>query len=550
MQEHPESKMIASTATETKRSRFISCTLGMAWNQEQGKTMLDSILGTHLLDHSMHISRTCLALATTSLWLAFYPCVDASGANAKDSVSIPASTEKQTPIPTSEEMTHQLELMAKLHDYSFVNPNKSYTLPELVDLAQRHNPTTRISWEMAVQAAASTGLSEAQFYPTLTVASSYGGGYWSQDLTGAKSQSGIVVPVNFNDKASGDYSNLNAGVNLRYTLFDFGQRVANTKAAKHSQTAANLSFNATHQQVTFRVTQAYYTLETDRRLIEASEISAKSADDVLASTQAKYDQGLLTEPVLLQAKQAQAQSAFDLVNARSNWEVARLNLIQVIGAEPECGLKIAPYDFSRLDSRLQAPLDQFVRSAMKQKPDLLAKVAQAQAAEQSLRATKASTLPQFSIKAIQSYQDFNTTINGAAIHNVGLSFQNYGGSVNVEWPFFDGGIDRNKVKQAASSWREANDAVLLAREEAVATVWRSYTTAKTSLQRKQSADDLLKASQSSYDALLASFNLGRSQIQDLLNARASLAQAMATKAECDQSIAASLATLAYSSGQL
>ena len=359
-----------------------------------------------------------------------------------------------------------------------------------------------------------------------------------------------MVPVNFNDNASGDYTNLSAGVNLRYTLFDFGQRIANTKAAKRTQTAANLSFNATHQQITFLVTKAYYTLETDRRLIEAAEISAKSAEDVLGSTQAKYDQGLLTEPILLQARQAKAQAAFDLVNARSNWEVARLNLIQVIGAEPECGLQVANYDFSRLDSRLQAPLDQFVQAALKQKPDLLAKVAKAQAAEQSFRATKAGTLPQFSIKGVQSYQNFNTTINGAEVRDVGLSFQNYGGSVNVEWPFFDGGLNRNKVKQAASSWREANEAVLLAREEALATVWRSYTTAKASIERKQSADDLLKASQSSYDALLASFDLGRTSIQDVLSARTSLAKAMATKADCDQSIAASLATLAYASGQL
>jgi outer membrane protein TolC len=479
-------------------------------------------------------------------WSLAHPMLHATG----DQVSIPASKDKQAPIASAAEMAHQLELMAQLHNYSFVDAKKSYSLPELVDLAQRHNPATRMAWEMAVQAAASTGLTEAQFYPTLTVESSYGGGYWSQNLSGAKSQSGIVVPVNFDDQASGNYSALSAGVNLRYTLFDFGERVANTKAAKHSQAAANLSFNANNQQITFQVTQAYYTLETDRRLIEAAEVSAKAAEDVLAATQAKYDQGLLTEPVLLQAKQAKAQADFDVVNARSNWEVARLNLIQVIGAEPQCGLKVAPYDFSRMDSRLQAPLDQFVQTALKQKPDLLAKVAKAQAAEESLRATKAGTLPQFSLKGIQNYQEFNTTINGSSIHNVGLSFQNYGGFVNVSWPFFDGGLNRNKVKQAASSWREANEAVLQARDESVATVWRSYTTAKASLQQKQSADALLQASQASYDALLASFNLGRTQIQDVLNARTSLAQAMATKAQCDQSIAASLATLAYSSGQL
>jgi hypothetical protein len=78
---------------------------------------------------------------------------------------------------------------------------------------------------------------------------------------------------------------------------------------------------------------------------------------------------------LLQAKHAKAQADYDLVNARSNWEVVRLNLIEIIGAEPQCGLQVAPYDFSRLDSRLVAPLDQFVQTALKQKPDLLVKVA-------------------------------------------------------------------------------------------------------------------------------------------------------------------------------
>lgn len=481
------------------------------------------------------------------------PILGGEGAVAKnsaDSVSIPASKDKQAVVSSSAEMTRQMELMAKLHDYSFIDPKKTYTLPELVDLAQRHNPATRISWETAVQAAASTGMTESQFYPTLTVESSYGGGYWSQDLTGARSQSGIVVPVNFNDQASGAYTSLSAGVHLRYTLFDFGQRIASSKAAKRTQTAANLSFNATHQQITFRVTQAYYTLETTRRLIEAAEISARSAVDVLASTQAKYDQGLLTEPVLLQAKQSKAQADYDLVSARANWDVARLNLIEVIGALPDCQLKVAPCDFSRLDSRLLSPLDQFVQAALGKKPDLLAKVAQAQAAEQSMRATKAGTLPQFSLKGGQQYNNFNTSINGSEFHNIGLSFQNYSGMVNVEWPFFDGGLNRNKVKKAESSWREANEAVLQARDEAVATVWRSYTNAKAAIARRESSAELVAASKASYDALFESFNLGRTSIQDVLTARSALAQAMALHAKSDEVIAASLATLSYASGQL
>jgi outer membrane protein TolC len=61
---------------------------------------------------------------------------------------------------------------------------------------------------------------------------------------------------------------------------------------------------------------------------------------------------------------------------------------------------------------------------------------------------------------------------------------------------------------------------------------------------------LVAASRASYDSLFESFNLGRTSIQDVLTARSSLAQAMALHAKSDEAIAASLATLTYSSGQL
>ena len=98
-----------------------------------------------------------------------------------DSVSVPDSKDKQTPVAAASRLTSEMEKMAKLHDYNFVNPEKQYTLPELVDLAQRHNLTTRTAWESAIQAAAQTGMTKAEFYPFLTVVSSYGGGYWHQD---------------------------------------------------------------------------------------------------------------------------------------------------------------------------------------------------------------------------------------------------------------------------------------------------------------------------------------------------------------------------------
>jgi outer membrane protein len=452
-------------------------------------------------------------------------------------------------------LSAELGKMARDHDPSFVAPSKVYSLPELIDLAQRHNRTTRVAWEKASQAAAQVGITAAQLYPMLSVVSSYGGGYWNQQFNSSSlnvKQVGLVVPILLPDEAWGGYSALQEGVKLRYTLFDFGQRVSLRDSAKRSQLAANLSFNATHQQVTYEVTQAYYTLETDRKLIEAAEISVKSAADILASTQAKYDQGLTTEPALLQAKQAKAQADFDLLGAVANRDIARLALLQAIGADPSAPLSVSQADFSKLGKGLLSPLDQFVKATLDRKPDLLSKVADAQAALSSLKAAKVSGLPQFSLQGGQDYYHFNTSAQGPgfSVSSIGMGIMNFSGTVNVEWPAFDGGLTRNKILSAQATWKGAAEAVLLAREQALSDVARAYTNARTAIARKQSAEALETASQASYESLKASYDLGRTSIQDVLTARTSYAQAVAAKAQCDAAIAASLATLTYQSGQL
>src|SRR4029450_1652685 len=48
-----------------------------------------------------------------------------------------------------------------------IDPEKVYALPELIDLAQRNNPETRVAWERARQAAAAVGLSQSFYFPYL-----------------------------------------------------------------------------------------------------------------------------------------------------------------------------------------------------------------------------------------------------------------------------------------------------------------------------------------------------------------------------------------------
>lgn len=51
-----------------------------------------------------------------------------------------------------------------------IDPSKNYSLPELVDLAESHNPETRFAWERARAQAADLGIARSELYPTLTAA--------------------------------------------------------------------------------------------------------------------------------------------------------------------------------------------------------------------------------------------------------------------------------------------------------------------------------------------------------------------------------------------
>src|SRR5256886_5417447 len=73
------------------------------------------------------------------------------------------------------ELRHYKLTEAERRYYPAIDPHKTYNLAELIDIAQRSNPETRVAWERARQAAAAVGLTESAYYPYLVAAAA--GGY-------------------------------------------------------------------------------------------------------------------------------------------------------------------------------------------------------------------------------------------------------------------------------------------------------------------------------------------------------------------------------------
>jgi outer membrane protein TolC len=442
----------------------------------------------------------------------------------------------------------------------------TYKLVDLVDLAQRSNRSTRAAWQAAREAAVTVGLSQAEFYPILVLLASYGGGLWDLNINFNNNLGGLLLPndligailggqlpqnVDLSQEASGTYRLLNSGAALRWMLFDFGARHAKMTAAQRTQVAANLTFNAAHQAVTFKVLESYYAWQAAKGQVAAATSASEAAKKLAAAADAKAAHGLLTQPLLLQARQADAEADYVLQTKRAAAEVAWVDVAEAVGIPPGMPLKIANTDYAKLKQQLQKPLDTHIRAALSSRPDLLAKVAVVQAKEAQLRAARADLLPKLSLTGLAGYTRFDTSVqNAGPLEEMGFGLQNYGGFLTVQWPIFTGFGEENKVRLADTQRHAAVEELALAKEKTIAEVWRAYTRAKNALARRESADGLVKATRASYDAALAGFAQGLVPVQDVLTAQAAWSQAIALQAESDSAIGATLAALAFGSGKL
>jgi outer membrane protein TolC len=181
-----------------------------------------------------------------------------------------------------------------------LDPRHAYTLPELIDIAQSTNPSTRVAWAQARIAAQGVGLVKATFLPNLSALVL--GGYQS-------GQARSTLSNLHSDTASGAVSALT----LQWLLFDFGQRSALLEAARQHTAFAAIAFTAEHQNVIYKVSLAFYAHAAARARAANAVTAAKDAQDVQAAAEDRFRHGIGTIVEVAQARQATAQAALALV---------------------------------------------------------------------------------------------------------------------------------------------------------------------------------------------------------------------------------------------
>ena len=135
---------------------------------------------------------------------------------------------------------------------------------------------------------------------------------------------------------------------------------------------ANVAFNGTHQKIVFQVTDRFYKLGTARQKVIVSQSALEAGQTVEQAVQARVDNGIATNPELLQAQQQTAQAAFDLEAAVGAESDARVALVESVGVLPTVPLKIADFGQSLSLGPIDGSVDELIARALSQRPDSLA----------------------------------------------------------------------------------------------------------------------------------------------------------------------------------
>lgn len=410
----------------------------------------------------------------------------------------------------------------------------TYTLGDLIDLAEANNPQTKAAWENAKARAAAIGVARSSLFPTLVAL-----------VLSETSQSPVLFNSSF---VVQDLGLFQPALSLSYTILDFGARQDQLAAAHANLLAANFAFNDVHLHVIYQVTHTYYRLQNAKGLRDAAEVNVTDAKALQQASEERLANGLATLPDVLDARSATAQAEYDLQSAIDAQQVAFGDLSTALTASPTLPFKVQDLNDLSVPEKLGESADQAIDRALEQRPDLLTRVAQVRAANAEVKQARSAFFPTLAFNGREAWVrgwghqlGYPSTYAGAKAYDAQL---------NLSWTVFDGWQRESNLAHAKAERAKAMAEVSDARDQIADQVWKGYSDAETAFRQRQAATAFLVASSESYAADLEAYKDGVRDILDVLAAERTLARARAADVTARTQVLDRVAELAFRTGDL
>ena len=389
-------------------------------------------------------------------------------------------------------------------DKNIIN-NQNVSLIDLIKIGICNNPSLRIDYINQKIAEENLGSAKSEYFPKIDIS--------------AKAQKNTNKRQGENSVESDPYG-INAGLSL--LLYDFGGRSSRIDTFKSYLASAGFNYNSALQDLILSIQTSYF------KLLGAKEdlVSAKANEAMYKKTfdeaRRKYDVGLAALNDKLQTQTSYEQSRLKVIEVENLVKQYQGELATILDLPPQTqfNLKEPPKDrdLTALDEK--DTIEQLIDIAIKDRDEVKSQEMSLNAANSSLQELRSSRYGKFTLSASSGYNNAWKDTRSYQKDNVlGLSYS---------LPLFTGFDTTHKIASAKQKREQERLALEDVKNKIRNEVWSAYHDYQTSLKSYDVSKKLLKSAEENEKVAFKSYEIGQTDIINLLTAESQLADARDT----------------------
>lgn len=295
-------------------------------------------------------------------------------------------------------------------------------------------------------------------------------------------------------------ANTNFSLGTNIPLFTGMQIPNNIALAKLNLKAATEDLQKAKEDISIQVASYYLQVLFNQELAKVAHNQVKLSKEQLKRKVAFFQNGKASESEVYEAKSRVAQDEMSAVQADNNYQLALLDLIQLLELPSPEGFSIEAPQIANVTNQLPLPEDVYTQALMN-KPAIKAAQYRVEGAEKSIRIAQSGYYPQLNFGAGLSTNYYNMSGLETASFNSQWR-QNFNKYVqfSLSIPLFNRFATRNRVKSA----RIQKNALQWRLEESKKTLYKEIQQA---YYNALAAEAKYKSSQTATEASEASFKL-------------------------------------------
>lgn len=380
--------------------------------------------------------------------------------------------------------------------------NKEVSLIDLIKIGICNNPALNADYMGLKASEANLGAAKSEYFPNIDLGAGLG-----KNTTKQQNKHHV----------ENDPYHVNLGLSM--LLYDFGGRTARVDSFRYYLANAGFSYNSALQDLILEIHTQYFKLlgaKEDLKSAVANEAMYKKSYDEASR---KYDVGLAALNDKLQTQTSYEQSKLRVLEMQNAVKQYQGDLATTLNLPPKTTFKLKqpPKDRDLTALGKKDTLEKMIDIAAKERDEIKAQEMALNATNSSLRELKSSRYGAFSLAAESGYNNsWRSTRSYNRDNSIGLNYQ---------VPLFTGFNTSYKIKAAKYKREQERYNLENLRNQIKNEVWSAYHNYQTAMKSYDVSKKVLKSAEENERVAFRSYEVGSTDIINLLTAETQLAEA-------------------------